>query len=106
MGNKHPYVHLCGVPKDDCDGTFTKTSSGLGAAQKAHTLPREAFACMKRFLLRQGYVQVGQREFAPPDGGPVRVLTKQSRYGGRLRRGKEGTRRMPVLRGGGIAFMC
>jgi hypothetical protein len=97
---------LCGVPKNDCNGSFTKTSSGLGAASSAHATPREAFACMKRFLLSQGFVQVGSREFAPPGGGPVRVLTKKSRFGGRLRRGKEGTRRMPILRGGGIAFMC
>lgn len=50
---------------------------------------------MRSFLLSRGYTQISQREFEPPDGGPVRVLSKKSHYGERLRLGKEGGRHMP-----------
>lgn len=48
----------------------------------------EAFKCHVRWLKAQGYTQIGSREFRPPDGGPVLVLPKKSKFGGLLRQGK------------------
>lgn len=45
---------------------------------------------MRRHLLREGHTAVNNRCFAPPDGGPIKVLTKQCRYGAPLRQGKKG----------------
>ena len=74
-----------------------------------HHTSEQAFKCHAADLLRQGFKQIGTREFAPPDGGPIRVLTKKSRFGGLLRGGKSGeakggppTRAMPVGRTGGF----
>jgi len=38
----------------------------------------------------------------PPDGGPILVLSKKSKFGGRMRKGKAG-RVMPE-RGGGVVY--
>ena len=106
MGMKgKPAKHLCGVPKEKCNGSFVHTNHGLIAGSeglKSHSSPGAAFNCMKRYLLKQGYTQVGSKEFSPPDGGPVRVLTKKSRYGGALRSGKEGTRHEPYHKRSGV----
>lgn len=100
-------AYMCGVPKGDCGGTLLTTNRALDGV-KGHGSPEDAFNCMRRHLLRQGYTQVGSRDFRPPDGGPIRVLTKKSRYGGKLRSGKEGTRNMPTKlakhRHGGMVF--
>jgi hypothetical protein len=65
-------------------------SSGL----KCHATPQDAFECHRAWLLRQGYKQVGGREFESPYTGCIAVLTKKSRFGAVLRGGKEG-RHMP-----------
>lgn len=88
------YAFLCGTPKDSCEGSKINVSHGLGLMSKGHMSPVDAFNCYKRYLLKIGYQQVGPREFAAPNNGPITVLTKKSRYGGRLRSGKEGTRFM------------
>lgn len=82
---------LCGVPAQECSGGGEVLSPGIAShVSKVHNSPSEAFACYKRWLIKQGYIQVGQREFRPPDGGPIEVLTKKSRFGARLRQGKMG----------------
>jgi hypothetical protein len=69
---------------------------------RSHTTPEEAFYCYRGWLKRQGYTQIeGSRMMRPPDGGPIEILTKKSRYGTRLRSGKEG-RVMANIRHGGI----
>ena len=90
MASKRWYV--CGVPRDICTGgTIARASARItkDGPNKAHGSPLEAFRCKKRHLLLQGYEAVGQREFRKPGGGIV-VLTKKSRFGARLRSGKEG----------------
>ena len=63
---------------------------------------------MRKHLLSLGYKAVGSRAFSPPDGGPIVILTKKTRFGGRLRRGKsEGvgkgaSRYIPVYRPSGV----
>jgi hypothetical protein len=56
--------------------------------KKTHSSTDEAFLCHKKYLLSQGYTQVGSREFASPNGGPIRLLRKKSKYGTPLRKGK------------------
>lgn len=98
-----PYAYYCGVPNASCCGSVTPTNNGIRSKEaiKTHPQPEQAFACMRRHLINDlGYKQIGGRDFMPPDGGPVRVLTKQSRFGQQLRPGKEGTRNMvPTKRG-------
>ena len=82
------YRVLCGVPALQCTGGSYITDQAL--SDKAHSSRLEAFKCMRKYLTKQGFTQIGPREFRPPDGGPIRVLTKKSRYGGLLRQGKSG----------------
>lgn len=97
-------VVLCGVPEEHCTAGYADVSSGLRKHIKAHANPEDAFRCMRHYLVKVlGYTQIGAREFRPPDGSPITVLTKRSRYGGRLRRGKMG-RSMPGKRTGGCIY--
>lgn len=98
-GRLHGRRYLCGVEYSECSGSYVTTPSG---PRKAHGSSEEAFKCMAAYLLRQGFTQVGGREFAAPNNGPIRVLTKKSRFGFPLRPGKENRwmhRRFP---GGGV----
>lgn len=105
MANRRPYLYLCGTPAAYCTGSLTPLNHGLEKeGLRAHSSTDESFKCAKRALLAQGYTQVDSRSFQPPDGGPIRVLTKKIRFGGKMRNGKEGTRNMPHKRGGGICF--
>lgn len=91
--SKRPHKYSCGVPQEYCIGGLAQVSSGLKKSGKTHGSPKEAFGCYAKWLLRQGYKQVGPREFCKDDG-PILVLTKKSRFGARLRGGK-GDRQMP-----------
>jgi hypothetical protein len=106
MGMKgKAHVFMCGTPHDKCTGFLAKTNHGLEHTQpRAHGSPEQAFNCAKQYLLRMGFTQIGSRDFSPPDGGPVRTLTKKTRFGGRLRSGKEGQRNQPMGKRGGIIF--
>lgn len=103
------YRVFCGVAKDKCVGSLLPMSASFKDV-KAHNSHKEAFDCMKSSLLAEGYTPVDSRALRPPGDGPVRVLTKQSRYGARLRPGKRGesggsgviTRHMPDHRYGGV----
>lgn len=83
-------------------------SKDMGLRIKCHSSPEEAFKCMAKHLVRDlGYTQIGPREFSPADHGPVRVLTKKSRFGGVLKAGKGGEtgtskRVMPKQHTGGM----
>ena len=97
--------HLCGVPSNQCVGGNYPVNKGFHI-NKVHNSPEEAFKCHARYLMSQGYTQIGSREFRPSDGGPIQVLTKKSRFGAAVRRGKGGekgekTKRATFDRGGG-----
>jgi hypothetical protein len=87
---KRPHKHLCGTPKEYCTGSYTSASNGLskGGGCKAHGTPQDAFKCYAKHLISQGYTQIGSREFAAPNNGPIVFLTKKSRFGARCRGGK------------------
>lgn len=71
-----------------------------------HASSPQAYKCFARYLVRVlGFTRHRNREFAPPNGGPRTVLTKQSRFGGIMRAGKSGeakSKRVVPKRGGGI----
>ena len=99
----------CGVHEQHCTGGECVLSHHLRKqVVKVHNSPDAAFNCHARYLMNVlGYTRRGPREFAPPDGGPIRVLTKKSRFGGRLRGGKKpqgtkGRRVMPEFFTGGV----
>lgn len=97
-------MYLCGTPREFCTGSPTTVNSGLRGkdVSKTHGSPEGCFGCCKNYLVNVlKYVKVDSRAFAPPDGGPVRVLTKPCRFGAKLRNGKEGTRNMPHVTGHG-----
>lgn len=102
---KRPHRYLCGVPSERCVGSMTGASGGLHKGCKMHGSPVEAFKCHAKYLVSQGFAQVGPREFASPNNGPVRVLTKKSRFGARARGGK-GDRFMPEQQVGGVVISC
>jgi len=81
--------YLCGVPEHQCQGAVTKVSPSWRGSMKSHASSEEAFRCYRRYLLNQGYEQVGPREFKR-EGEPITVLPKKSRFGSPLRKGKEG----------------
>jgi len=92
---------ICGVPKEHCTGGHLQTDQ-VFTTNKAHSNHVDAFNCMARYLVKVlKYTRIGSRDFAPPDGGPVRTLTKKMRYGGLLVYGKEHTRFMPEKRRAG-----
>lgn len=85
--------YICGTPLEYCSGGSVLLPK---YSVKAHNSPEEAFACFRRYLIREmRYIAVAgcNRSFRPPDGGPVLVLTKKARYGGILRTGKADTDR-------------
>ena len=102
MGHQTPSLkpqpprYLCGTPAAACGASLTKLNNGLdGRGIKAHGTREQAYECQRRYLLSQGYTQVGSNAFAAPNGGPILILTKKSRYGGKLRMGKVGSRHQP-----------
>jgi hypothetical protein len=86
---------MCGVPHENCGGSLGALSNGFkGKGYRLHNSAYEAFKCMGRYLVSQGFEKLSSRAFRNPDGSGIRVLTKQSRYGARMRPGKGG-RNMP-----------
>lgn len=86
----------CQTPREECSGALEITNNIFNRTKNAklHNSPQEAFECFSRYLLSTGHKRVGSREFLQPQGG-ILVLTKKCRYGGVMRRGKEGNRWMP-----------
>jgi hypothetical protein len=98
--------HLCGVPAQYCCGSTSITSKSIQGNPKLHNSSQEAMRCHGRYLINVlGYQKMGAREFSPPDGGPIRVLTKSSRFGARMRPGKGG-RNMPTKQRAGVVISC
>lgn len=96
---------LCGTPELECSAGLVGASHGLHLSIKAHSTRDEAFKCYTRWLKKTGYVQIGPREFTSPVDGTCLVLTKRSKFGGYLRRGKsaegaKGKSRVMPERGG------
>ena len=105
---RRPPIYMCGTPREDCIGALMATNHGLSNGKvMAHSRHEQSFACAKRHLLRLGYTQIDSRAFRSPNPDePTRVLTKKSRFGAKLRNGKEGTRNQPGGKRGGVVVSC
>ena len=55
-----------------------------------HSSTKECFMCWKKYYLSLGYEQVGSREFATPNNGPIVFIAKQGKCGTPMRGGKSG----------------
>lgn len=102
-------VYTCGVPAHQCTGSESKVSKDVHKyIHKVHGTSEAAFRCHVKWMQSQGYVMTSSRTLKHADGGPTIMLTKKSRFGGIMRKGKrpEGQRRatrwMPAKRGGGL----
>lgn len=98
------YLFLCGTPKERCMGSNTNCNHGLQNSIKMHGTPEEAFNCYKRYLVKEGYTVVGSRALQAPNDGPIQILTKKSRFGAKMRNGKEATRNISGR--GGVVISC
>lgn len=104
--------YLCGNPTAECGGS-TCIISGANVT-KAHSSSEEAFKCFARNLIRKGYTKVGEREYKAPNDGAILLLTKKSRFGTPLRKGKTGggagtagsDKRIMTIRCGGCIQCC
>lgn len=104
---------ICGTPDAYCVGGKLQTDQSLQHTH-FHSSRKEAFDCHKNYLIKIcGFKQelpdktkLGTRELYNPESGYVRVLSKISKFGGELRRGKSEShktqRRMPKRRGQGV----
>jgi len=96
-----PRVVMCGTPNQHCSGSTLTTNTFLrSASPKGHPTHEAAYRCYRSYLIRElGYTDIGSRTFRPPNGGPLRVLTRKSKFGASLRLGKMGERHMPKAKG-------
>lgn len=99
------YKVLCGVPYEHCKGSTLitdqhfSTNAAPSGANKCHVSHEDAFKCMANYLTSVlGFTRISSREFQNPDNGPIRILTRQSKYGAHLRTGKLQQRYMPEPR--------
>lgn len=95
-------MFLCGTPTDRCSGSFMPTSDKWKGSPKAHGSRADALRCYGNYLKSLGYIQLSSREFQAPNGGPVTVLSKVSKFGGRMRKGKE--KRLMPKNGSGVVY--
>lgn len=83
-------LYTCGVPHSHCTGSYVAANQGQNKGIYAHGSTQQAFACHKKYLLNQGFKQIGSKEFVDPESGYVRVLTRPGKFGGVMRGGKSG----------------
>lgn len=59
---------VCPVPADKCSGGNCPADDVRDKTAKVHPDPASVRACERRYLLSQGYKQLGAREFLTPQG--------------------------------------
>ena len=93
--------YLCPTPREFCTGKLTSMNNFFNQTKNAklHGSRDAAFDCFTAYLVRTGHERVAPREYRQPQGG-ILLLSKRSKFGVKLRLGKEGTRFM-VLRHNG-----
>lgn len=79
---------LCGVPKDECTGTLLKEGNANLGSKKAHRTAKDARRCWIKWKQRQGYVREGN--LLIKEGEPALMMTREMKFGLRLRKGKSG----------------
>ena len=95
--------YLCPTPREDCTGKTVSMNNLFHYLKnaKVHASPQAAYECYCHYLARTGHEQISQREYRQPKGG-ILILTKRSRFGTRVRLGKEGNRYMVLKHNGCI----
>lgn len=101
----------CGTPSSNCTGGITQLSHGIETKlSRTHSYSDEAHRCHMRYLMSLGCKPMGARELENPNTGAVLILSKKSKFGGKLKPGKKGkdgskaTRFMPNNQTGGVLF--
>jgi hypothetical protein len=79
-------AYLCGVPKEQCEGSPSKETNGNLRVYKWHSSREQARKCHIKYMKSQGYERVGNT--LVKEGEPAIILTRVSQFGMRLRRGK------------------
>lgn len=94
---------LCPTPQGQCTGKLVSMNNFFNMTKnaKVHASPQAAFECYCRHLEKTGHERVSTREYRQPGGG-ILLLTKQSRFGTKVRLGKEGNRFMVLKHSGCI----
>lgn len=78
-------AYMCKTPREHCSGA----SPTQEVPHAYHGSREEAFRCTVRYYKQVlGYEQISPREFRTPRG--ILVMDKVSKFGGLVRRGKEG----------------
>jgi len=104
------YAYMCPTPKEHCKGSIAKLSASLEKqGLKKHGTSKDAMNCYCAYLVNVlGCTKISAREYKHPNG-PIEVLSRQNKFGVRLRAGKgddkgsmKAIRGMPPVRGGGI----
>jgi hypothetical protein len=96
---------LCPTPREHCTGKLVSMNNFFTHHKpqnaKVHGTPQSAFECYCHYLEMTGHVRLSQREYRQPQGG-ILLLTRQTRFGTKVRLGKEGTRYMVLKHNGCI----
>ena len=95
---------LCPTPREECTGKTVSMNNFFCQSKnaKVHASPQAAFTCYCHYLDKTGHERLSVREYRRPNGGGILLLTKQSRFGTKVRLGKEGNRYMVLKHSGCI----
>ena len=65
--------YICSTPYDKCYGKNPKSKEKF----RMHSTPEQVKACLRNYLLSQGYERLGPREFKNPETGSILLLSKK-----------------------------
>lgn len=98
--------YICGVKDSECTGSpmLLGPSDDSKRLGRSHATAQEALKCHAKALIRRGYTRLSNREFAPPDGGPVILLPKKwpTLRAGKSEGATQGNRLTPTGRPGEV----
>ncbi len=83
-------MYFCGTPPNKCCGSLARLSHGMKMGSKVHVTAEDAWRCTAAHLVSEGYIPRRNNVFEDPKTGYLRMLGKKSKFGARLRGGKEG----------------
>jgi hypothetical protein len=71
--------YICTVPKEHCSGKLNKDESSKRLkCCTTHSSSREVKRCKAAYLRKQGFIQIGSKEFINPENGYVRVISNKA----------------------------
>jgi hypothetical protein len=78
---------VCPVPMASCSGAVLDAGN-CAKRVKYHQTHDEVLNCEGRHLVAQGYTRLSRKEYRPPNGGEILLLSRKP--GARVRKGKQG----------------